>query len=88
VRTTVRIDDDLLKELKDRAHEEGISLTRLFNRLLRAALLAKRRGSKRRRRHHERTYSMGAPSVNLDKALALSALLEDEETVRKLRLRK
>lgn len=88
MRTTVRIDDDLLKELKDRAHEEGISLTRLFNRLLRAALLAKRRGSKRRRRHHERTYSMGAPSVNLDKALALSALLEDEETVRKLRLRK
>jgi hypothetical protein len=31
---------------------------------------------------------MGLPSVNLDRALAVAADLEDEELVRKLRVRK
>lgn len=88
MRTTVRIEDDLLTELKEAARKEGTSLTRLLNRVLRAGIQASRRGDRRRRRHNEKTHSMGAPQANLDKALALAALLEDEETLRKLGLRK
>ncbi len=88
MRTTVRIDDDLMHELKERAHREGTSLTRLLNRLLRAGLRAARRPRTRKRRHREQTHSMGAPSVDLDKALAVAALMEDEEVRRKMRLRK
>lgn len=32
-----------------------------------------------------RTYSMGVPTVNLDKALQLAGELEDEEIIRKMR---
>jgi hypothetical protein len=88
MRTTVRIDDDLMRELKEQAHREGTSLTRLLNRLLRAGLQAVRRPRVRKRRHRETTHSMGTPSVDLDKALAIAAHLEDEETRRKMRLRK
>jgi len=87
VRTTVRLDDDLLRDLKDRAHREGTSLTRLLNSLLRAGLRAGRRPSPRGR-YKEKTTSMGTPAADLDKALALAALLDDEESIRKLRLRK
>lgn len=34
------------------------------------------------------TYSMGRPALNLDKALAVAGALADEETARKLVLRK
>ena len=87
MRTTIRIDDDLLERLKLEARKENISLTRLVNRAIKAGLTA---GGNRKRRHvyKERTYDMGAPSVSLDKALALAATLDDEEIVRKLMLRK
>lgn len=89
MRTTVRIEDDLLTELKEAARKEGTSLTSLLNRVLRAGIRAARRGVGRRRlRHKEKTHAMGAPRADLDKALALAALLEDEETLRKLGLRK
>jgi hypothetical protein len=38
MRTTVRIDDDLLRELKDRAHREDISLTKLLDRVIRQGM--------------------------------------------------
>lgn len=90
MRTTVRIDDGLLERLKVRARQEHVSLTRLFNRVLAAGLRA---GGARRRapsRYRERVHAMGPPrlAVNLDKALALAASLEDEEIVRELTVRK
>ena len=88
MRTTIRIEDDLLAELREEARGEGTSLTRFVNRVLRAGIRAVRQGGRRRRRHREKTHSMGEPRVNLDKALALAALLEDEETLRKMGLRK
>jgi hypothetical protein len=88
MRTTVRIDDDLLRKLKEQAHRESISLTRLLDRTLRAGMQAPRARARRRRRFREQTYSMGAPRYNLDKALALAATLEDEEVARKMMLRK
>ena len=87
MRTTIRIDDELLERLKLEARKENVSLTRLVNRAIKAGLSASS-NRKRRPLYKERTYDMGAPAVPLDKALALAAALDDEEIVRKLMLRK
>lgn len=81
----MRIDDDLLAQLKEQAQREGISLTRLMNRVLRAGLQTK---TPRRRRVQIQTLDMGSPKLDLDKALQVAAELEDEEILRKLSLRK
>jgi hypothetical protein len=88
VRTTVRIDDELLYRLKEQARKENTSLTRLLNRILRAGMQASRRPGRSRRRYRERPHAMGSPRINLDKALAVAAALEDAEVVRKMLLRK
>ena len=88
MRTTVRVDDDVLDRLKAQARKEKVSLTRLLNRALKAGLDA---GGARRRKqpaYRERVHAMGAPRVALDKALALASTLEDEEIVRELTVRK
>jgi hypothetical protein len=87
MRTTVRIDDDLMRELKERSRDEKLSLTRLINRLLRRALEAPSR-TRPRREFRQKTFRMGAPSFDLTKALALASDWEDEEMLRKLTLRK
>jgi hypothetical protein len=88
MRSTFRIDDDLLEELREQAHREKVSLTRLLNRVLRSGMEAKRDRAPRRPRHREQTYAMGEPRTDLRKALALAAALEDDEIVRKMTLRK
>jgi hypothetical protein len=88
MRSTVRIDDDLLLELKEQARAEDISMTRLLNRTLRAGLLAARQPRPRKLQYREKTYPMGIPRVSLDKALTLAAEMEDEEIIRKVMLRK
>lgn len=88
MRTTVRIDDDLLRQLKHRAHAEGTPLTRLINRVLRTGMTAGGAEHKPRRPYREKTFDMGEPKANLDKALALAAALEDEEIRQKLARRK
>ena len=88
MRTTFRIDDDLLTELKTRAQQERLPLTRLVNRVLRAGLIATGESKKKRGPYRESTHSMGTPRVDLDKALALAAGIEDEEILRKTSLRK
>ena len=88
MRTTVRIEDDLLLELKDKAARESSSLTRVFNQTLRAGLRAEQDTKKPRRRYHEKTHSLGVPRVDLTKALSIASQLEDDETLRKVQLRK
>ena len=88
MRTTVTIDDDLLRELKEQAHEEGTSLAKLINRVLRRGVKEMRDEGKQARPFHQTTYPMGQPKVNLNKALALAASLEDEEICEKLARRK
>jgi predicted DNA-binding ribbon-helix-helix protein len=88
MRTTVRVDDELLERLKAQARRENVSLTRLLNRALKAGLQAGNVRSAKRARYRERVHSMGAPRLNLDKALAVAASLEDAEVVRELALRK
>ena len=81
--STVRIDDDLMVELKRRAHDAGISLTRMLNRTLRVGLASPERLRGDARPYKQRTVTMGRPLADLDKALALAADLEDEEAARK-----
>ncbi|MEK6245232.1 MAG: ribbon-helix-helix protein, CopG family [Pseudomonadota bacterium] len=88
MRTTVRLDDELIEQLKAKARKENISLTRLLNRALRDGLRAPRPGKPRRQLYREQPLPMGPPKANLDKALALAAALEDEEIVRELLLGK
>jgi len=88
VRTTVRVDDELLEQLKAQARRENVSLTRLLNRTLRAGMQAARARPRKRVSYRERVYAMGAPRIGLEKAMAAAAALEDEEIVRKLAQRK
>ena len=82
---TIRIDDDLLRQLKERARAENVSLTEIANRILRDGLSGE---PVKRTAYREKVCSLGQPLVNLDKALALAAAMEDEETIRKMSLGK
>jgi hypothetical protein len=87
MRTTVRIDDEIFRELKEQAHKEGISMAKLFDRAVRLGLQALKNGNGTPRKpYREKTYSMGVPLVDLTKANQLAAELEDEEIIKKLRL--
>ncbi|HQK77112.1 MAG TPA: antitoxin [Candidatus Hydrogenedentes bacterium] len=88
MRTTIRIDDELLSKLKEEARKQNLPLTRVLDRTLRAGMQASRSPRRSRRRYREHTYPMGEPAVALDKALALAAALEDKEIIRKMLLRK
>jgi hypothetical protein len=88
MRTTVRIDDDLMRELNEKAHQEGLSLTRLINRVLRQGMGVLRQATKPVRPYREKTFRMGQPRVDLTKAIALAASLEDSEVREKLARRK
>lgn len=88
MRTTVRLEDDLLDELREQAHKENVSLTRLLNRVLRAGMAAPGHRPRGRRRFRQQTHAMGTPNFDLRKALAVAAAMEDDEIVRKMTLRK
>ncbi len=88
MRTTIRLDDDLEGELRSRAAAEGLTFGGLVNRLLRQAVKAKRQHRPSAPRHRERPAHLGEPLMEVTKALELAAQLEDEETVRKIHLRK
>jgi len=88
MRTTVRIEDSLLADLKQQARDEQCSLTTLINRVLRRGMRAGREDSRPSEPYRETTYRMGPPKVDPRKALALAAALEDEETTGKLLERK
>ncbi|MGH2711784.1 MAG: ribbon-helix-helix protein, CopG family [Actinomycetota bacterium] len=86
MRTTVAIDPDLAAKLKKIAKERGVSFKDALNTMLRAGL-----GSEApvARRYRLQPKPMGLRSgIDLDKALRLAAMLEDEETSRKLEQRK
>jgi hypothetical protein len=83
MRTTVRIEDDLLRQLKERAHRENVSISSFLNRLIRDGL-ARPRSAKPPRPYRQKVHNMGPPKINLDKALSFAAQLEDEEIIKKL----
>jgi hypothetical protein len=87
VRTTINIPDNLLHRLKAEAERSQTSLTELVNRAI-------EKGLERLSPLAEvpaytcPTFPMGPPKFDPDKALRYAADLEDDETLRKLHLRK
>jgi hypothetical protein len=88
MRTTLSIPDDLLRDLRALARSQKSTLTDAANKVLRAGLAALDEPDRRRSRFREQPTDLGAPTIDLTKALSLAAQLEDEEVVRKLQLRK
>ena len=88
MRSTVRLDDDLMIAVKARARGEGTSMTRMLNRVIRTGLEAMSEDAGEREYYREETFAMGRARLDLDKALALAAGLEDEEILRKVSVRK
>jgi hypothetical protein len=84
MRTTLTLDDRLFKELKTLAVETNAPFKEVVNRALRAGIESLRGGG-RSKPYRVKAYNMGPPlpGVNLDKALALAAALEDQEIIRK-----
>lgn len=88
MRTTLTLDDRIAKALKAIAHRSGKPFKLVVNETLQAGLAA--REAPKPRPYRLKPVSLGgvAPGVDLSKALRLAAVLEDEEIVRELELRK
>lgn len=85
MRTTLTIDDHIARDLKELAHKTGKPFKVVVNEALKAGLVAG--GTHRSSRPYRlRPSSLGQVrrDIDLDKALALSDSLEDEELCRKL----
>jgi hypothetical protein len=86
MRTTVTLDDDVAAAVQRVASERGLSFKAALNTLLRAGLAPETASS---RPYEVPSRPMGLrPGIDLDKALRLAGELEDEETIRKLQVRK
>ena len=88
MRTTITINDDLLRELRQRAHDTNSPFKEVVNKALRAGLRdsAKRKVSTP---YKCKSFSLGyPPKADINRALDLAEQLESEEIARKLLLRK
>jgi hypothetical protein len=88
MRTIARIDDELIEEIRRRAHQENLSTTQVLNRVIRAGLKALEKPRRSKRQTRQATFAMGEALFNVDKALSFAAALEDEETARKIAVRR
>ena len=87
MRTTLTLDPDVAKALRQLAHDTQRSFKQVVNDAIRAGLA---RPLPRGRRYRLAPRSLGGvkPGFGLDKALALADALEAESIARKLELRK
>ncbi len=87
-RTTLTLEPDLARALRQRAHDGNCSFKDVVNDVIRAGLSLARQP--RRRPYRLKPHHLGGvhPGIDLDKALRLAAALEDAEIARKLELRK
>ena len=85
MRTTLTIDDALLRQLRQKALDSGKPFKQVVNDTLRAGLVPATPA--RRELYRCPTFSIGAlaPGVTLTKANQLAAALEDELLIEKLR---
>jgi len=85
MRTTITLDEDVAVQIRRLMRERDLTFKDAVN----SALRAGRRVFREARPYRLPTYRMGVrPGIDLDHALRLDAMLEDEETIRQLRLRK
>jgi len=85
MRTTLTIDDALLRQLRQKALDTGKPFKQVVNDTLRAGL--SQAASAKREPYRCPSFSIGAlaPGVDLTKANQLAADLEDEALIEKLR---
>jgi hypothetical protein len=79
MRTTIRLDDELMREAKVRAAEQGITLTQLIDESLRERLAARKR-PKKSGPFRLRSYGEGGtrPGVDLSDNRALRDLMDED----------
>jgi len=86
MRTTLTLDPDVADRLRALARERGLPFKQVVNAVLRRGL---HEGPGAPTPFHVEARRLGLrPGIDLERALDLAARLEDEETVRKLELRK
>ena len=86
MRTTVTLDPDVERLLRDAMRERAISFKEALNE---AARIGLGKGPVRGRRFTQKSFRMGeTQEFRWDKALAVADAIEDEELRRKLTLRK
>ena len=87
MRTTVTLDPDVERLIRDSMRERGISFKEALNEAARTGLL--RDKHRRTRRFVQKTFPLGeGQGFRWDKALAIAEAMEDEELSRKLSLHK
>jgi hypothetical protein len=87
VRTTVTLDPDVERLIREAMTERGISFKEALNEAARVGLRRKERV--RSRKFVQKSFRMGdGQEFRWDKALAVADAIEDEELSRKLALRK
>ncbi|HEY6391702.1 MAG TPA: hypothetical protein VIX89_10520 [Bryobacteraceae bacterium] len=87
MRTTVTLDPDVERLLRDSMKERGLSFKEALNESIRAGLVREKHN--RSRRFVQKTFRLGAEQeFPWDKALDAAAAMEDEEISRKLSVRK
>lgn len=86
MRTTVTLDPDVERLIRNAMRERSISFKEALNEAARDGL---RKEQKRPRKFVQKTFPMGAEQLfRWDKALSVADALEDDELSRKLSLRK
>lgn len=80
MRTTVTLDPDTVVAIRRRMRERKVSFKQALNDAIRAGLNEAPATPYRTPARH-----LGKPAVNLDRALQLTAELEDDELLRKMR---
>jgi len=86
MRTTVTLDPDVERLIKDAMRERAISFKEALNQAARSGLCGK---ESKRPKFVQKTFRMGeGKEIRWDKALAAADAIEDEELSRKLALRK
>lgn len=87
MRTTVTLDPDVERLIRDAMRERALSFKEALNEAARIGLGGKEH--KRARKFVQKTFRMGeGQEFRWDKALAVAGAIEDEEIGRKLSLRK
>ena len=87
MRTTVTLDPDVERLIRNAMRERGVSFKAALNEAARKGLLGEKQ--RRARRFVQKSFPLGeGQDLRWDKALAIAEAMEDEELSRKLALRK
>jgi len=88
MRTTLDLNDNLMRRIRRKAMDENKSLKEIINRTLADSLERDKPEDRKNTAYTCPTFSMGEPMLDLNKALHLSDQLEDQAVTDKLELRK